>query len=41
LSILASLIVLKALGQSINVMTLGGLSLAVGMLVDDATVARA
>ena len=39
LSILASLIVLKALGQSINVMTLGGLSLAVGMLVDDATVA--
>src|SRR6202012_312484 len=39
LSILASLIVLKALGQSTNVMTLGGLSLAVGMLVDDATVA--
>jgi CzcA family heavy metal efflux pump len=39
LSILASLIVLKVLGQSINVMTLGGLSLAVGMLVDDATVA--
>lgn len=39
LSILASIIVLNFLGQSINVMTLGGLSLAVGMLVDDATVA--
>jgi multidrug efflux pump subunit AcrB len=38
LSILASLIVLGALGQTINVMTLGGLALAVGMLVDDATV---
>lgn len=38
LSILASLTVLKLLGQTINVMTLGGLSLAVGILVDDATV---
>ncbi len=39
LSILTSLIVLKFLGQTINVMTLGGLALAVGILVDDATVA--
>ncbi len=39
LSILTSLIVLKLLGQTINVMTLGGLALAVGILVDDATVA--
>jgi multidrug efflux pump subunit AcrB len=39
LSILASLSVLKLLGQTINVMTLGGLALAVGILVDDATVA--
>jgi multidrug efflux pump subunit AcrB len=39
LSILASLIALAALGQSINIMTLGGLALAVGILVDDATVA--
>jgi multidrug efflux pump subunit AcrB len=39
LSILFSLIVMKALGQTINVMTLGGLALAVGILVDDATVA--
>ncbi|WP_031433727.1 efflux RND transporter permease subunit [Methylomarinum vadi] len=38
LSILASLIVLHAIGQSINVMTLGGLALAVGILVDNATV---
>ncbi|MBV8828085.1 MAG: efflux RND transporter permease subunit, partial [Acidobacteriaceae bacterium] len=38
LSILASLSVLKLLGQTINVMTLGGLALAVGILVDDATV---
>ena len=38
LSILASLAVLCALGQSLNVMTLGGLALAVGILVDDATV---
>src|SRR5579862_6200286 len=38
LSILASLIVLGALGQTLNTLTLGGLALAVGMLVDDATV---
>jgi multidrug efflux pump subunit AcrB len=38
LSILTSLIVLKLMGHTINVMTLGGLALAVGILVDDATV---
>ncbi|UAK23189.1 efflux RND transporter permease subunit [Sphingomonas nostoxanthinifaciens] len=38
LSILASLATLSAFGQTINVMTLGGLALAVGILVDDATV---
>jgi multidrug efflux pump subunit AcrB len=38
LSILASEVILSALGQSINVMTLGGMALAVGILVDDATV---
>ena len=38
LSILTSLIVLSMMGQTINVMTLGGLALAVGILVDDATV---
>jgi multidrug efflux pump subunit AcrB len=38
LSILTSIIVLHALHQSLNVMTLGGLALAVGILVDDATV---
>ncbi len=38
LSILTSLAVLALLGQTINIMTLGGLSLAVGVLVDDATV---
>jgi CzcA family heavy metal efflux pump len=38
LSILTSQIILSALGQSINVMTLGGMALAVGILVDDATV---
>jgi multidrug efflux pump subunit AcrB len=38
LSILASLALLAALGETINVMTLGGLALAVGILVDDATV---
>ena len=38
LSILASLCVLSLLGQTINVMTLGGMALAVGILVDDATV---
>lgn len=39
LSVLVSLIVLGALGQTINIMTLGGLALAVGILVDDGTVA--
>jgi CzcA family heavy metal efflux pump len=39
LSILFSITVLNLLGQTINVMTLGGLALAVGVLVDDATVA--
>jgi multidrug efflux pump subunit AcrB len=38
LSILASVIALASLGQTLNLMTLGGLSLAVGILVDDATV---
>src|SRR5262245_15104732 len=38
LSILTSIIVLSFLGETINIMTLGGLALAVGMLVDDATV---
>ena len=38
LSILSSIIILGALGQTMNVMTLGGLALAVGILVDDATV---
>jgi multidrug efflux pump subunit AcrB len=38
LAILTSLTVLSALGETINVMTLGGLALAVGILVDDATV---
>src|SRR5579859_6060929 len=38
LAILASVAALSALGQTINVMTLGGLALAVGILVDDATV---
>src|SRR5438477_3559743 len=38
LSILTSLCLLNLLGQTINVMTLGGLALAVGILVDDATV---
>src|SRR4029078_12800472 len=37
-SVLASLAVLSALGETINLMTLGGLALAVGILVDDATV---
>jgi multidrug efflux pump subunit AcrB len=38
LSILTSIAVLAALGETINIMTLGGLALAVGILVDDATV---
>jgi multidrug efflux pump subunit AcrB len=38
LAIFTSQIILSALGQSINVMTLGGMALAVGILVDDATV---
>jgi len=38
LSILTSIIVMKFLGQTLNTMTLGGLGLAVGILVDDATV---
>jgi multidrug efflux pump subunit AcrB len=39
LSVLSSIICLAALGETINIMTLGGLALAVGILVDDATVA--
>ena len=39
LSVLSSIAVLYALGETINLMTLGGLALAVGILVDDATVA--
>jgi multidrug efflux pump subunit AcrB len=39
LAVLSSLAVLGALGETINLMTLGGLALAVGVLVDDATVA--
>ncbi|WP_233827850.1 efflux RND transporter permease subunit [Paraburkholderia sp. ZP32-5] len=39
LSMITSIIALSALGQTINIMTLGGLALAVGILVDDATVA--
>jgi multidrug efflux pump subunit AcrB len=39
LSVLTSLAILSALGETINLMTLGGLALAVGILVDDATVA--
>ncbi|MGZ5894825.1 MAG: efflux RND transporter permease subunit [Xanthobacteraceae bacterium] len=38
LSILGSIAVLAALGETLNIMTLGGLALAVGILVDDATV---
>jgi CzcA family heavy metal efflux pump len=38
LSIFVSIIILSAIGQTINIMTLGGLALAVGILVDDATV---
>ena len=39
LSILVSIIILALLGETLNVMTLGGMALAVGILVDDATVA--
>jgi multidrug efflux pump subunit AcrB len=38
LSVLSSLLILSALGETINLMTLGGLALAIGILVDDATV---
>ena len=38
LAILTSLIILSMIGETINIMTLGGLALAVGILVDDATV---
>jgi multidrug efflux pump subunit AcrB len=38
LAILTSLVILSLIGQTINIMTLGGLALAVGILVDDATV---
>ncbi|HTO06864.1 MAG TPA: efflux RND transporter permease subunit [Myxococcota bacterium] len=38
LSVLTSIVVLKAFNQTLNVMTLGGMALAVGILVDDATV---
>ncbi len=39
LSILTSIVILYFLGQTLNIMTLGGMALAVGILVDDATVA--
>jgi multidrug efflux pump subunit AcrB len=39
LSIMTSIAVLAAMGETVNIMTLGGLALAVGILVDDATVA--
>ena len=38
LSICSSVLALHGIGQTINIMTLGGLALAVGILVDDATV---
>ncbi len=38
LSVISSIILLNAMGETINLMTLGGLALAVGILVDDATV---
>jgi multidrug efflux pump subunit AcrB len=38
LSVLSSIMILSAMGETINIMTLGGLALAVGILVDDATV---
>jgi multidrug efflux pump subunit AcrB len=36
--VLGSIIALSAIGETLNIMTLGGLALAVGILVDDATV---
>ncbi len=38
LSVLSAIIILKCLNQGINIMTLGGMALAIGILVDDATV---
>jgi multidrug efflux pump subunit AcrB len=38
LSVLGAIIILSAIGETLNIMTLGGLALAVGILVDDATV---
>ena len=38
LSVLGAIIMLSAIGETLNIMTLGGLALAVGILVDDATV---
>jgi len=38
LSVLSAIIILKGLNESINIMTLGGMALAIGILVDDATV---
>jgi len=38
LSILGAIVCLAAIGETLNIMTLGGLALAVGILVDDATV---
>ena len=39
LSIMTSIICLSLVGETLNIMTLGGLALAIGILVDDATVA--
>lgn len=39
LSIMTSIIILSLIGETLNIMTLGGLALAIGILVDDATVA--
>ena len=38
LSVLGAIVMLSAIGETLNIMTLGGLALAVGILVDDATV---
>ncbi len=38
LSIMGAIVMLSAIGETLNIMTLGGLALAVGILVDDATV---